>query len=260
MTNIPTDTITKLLTLIGLDTNVAKKLFAQYGIKPPRKGRDGFTENLIALLLNKSRPTNKKGADFTGLFEVKQIAMTKTKLKQEYRTGGDTPLANLEEGEFFESNLWDKTKKILCVCTDEDVIVDIRLFDGDRYKETMKRDWDLLQAGMRTQTEMFSLKVKWNNQVQMKKNGCLFLSESLTEGVNNNITDQELYCATLFEENLARREDEFKVAVRDNTLYFEKFLNRNTITIKDLMKFRDLLDDKIEDVIGFKNIKDELNF
>jgi len=260
MTQIPTDIINKLLTLIGLDTNVAKALFLQYGIKPPRKGRDGFTENLIALLLNKARPTNTKGADFQGLFEVKQIALTKTKVSQEYRTGGDTPLANLEEGDFFESNLWDKTRRILCVCTDEDVIVDIRLFDGEKYKETMKSDWDLLQAGMRMETEMFSLKVKWNNQVQMKKNGCLFLSESLTEGVDNNITNQELYCAELFEENLARREEEFKVNERDNTTTFEKFLNKQSVSIVDLMKFRELLDAKIEEAMGFKDIKDVLTF
>lgn len=258
MVNITQDIINKLRLLIGIDTNIVKKLFAQYGIKQYRKDKDGFSENLIALLLNRSCPTNKKGMDFEGLFEVKQIACRQIN-SGALRVKGDTPIANLEEGEFFASNVWDKTRKILCILTLEDVIVDVRLFDGEQYKETMKKDWDLIQEGLRAKTEMFSLKEKWNNQIQMKKNGCILLSDSLTEGTDNNIQNQELYCSELFEENLARREQEFK---RTTKTALDKILTllNGSISLSDLMELRDRIDGDIEQALGFKDVKDVLTF
>lgn len=259
MTHIPQDIINKLRLLVGINTNTVKALFAQYGIKQLRKDKDGFTENLIALLLNKALPTNMKGMDFRGLFEVKQIT-TRQINSGALRVKGDTPIANLEEGEFFASNVWDKTRKILCVLTLDDIIVDIRLFNGEKYKETMKKDWDLIQEGLRTKTEMFSLKEKWNNQIQMKKNGCILLSDSLTEGVDNGIVDQELYCSELFEENLAMREQEFKRETKTILDKVTSLLDGHNVSIADLVKLRELLDSKLEEAVGFKDVQDTLTF
>jgi len=252
------DIITKLQSLIGIDMNIAKTLFAQYGIKPTHKNKDGFSENLIALILDRALPGTRKGSDFIE-FEVKQIKCKRLIKSKELRALGDTPIANFEDGNFFDSNCWDKTKSIIVVCIINDMIEDIRLFNGKSYKSVMEKDWELIQAGLRVNTQMFALKGKWN-QIQMKKHGCIKLSNSLTEGVNNNIINQKLYCSKLFEANLSRKEEEFKVKQKDNSTSFETFLNRKSITINDLMKFRELIDTKIEDAMGFKDIKDVLTF
>ncbi len=289
--NIQQDIINKLTLLIGINTNVLKELFMQYGIERFRKDRDGFTEDVIALLLNKARPSSKKGADFQGLFEVKQISCNIIN-SGDLRVKGDTPIANLEDREFFASNCWDKTRTILCVLvvnhcpncnstsavkvpfqkkykcscgevftdtTAKCVITDIRLFDGEKYKETMKKDWDLIQKGFRAKTEMFSLKEKWNNQIQIKKNGCIKLSTSLTKGTNNNITDQETYCADLFEEDLARREEEFRRKIKTIVDRIASLLD-GRLSINDLDQVIAICDSKKEDALGFKDIKDNLTF
>ena len=220
--NIPQDTINKLRLLIGLDTSIVKKLFAQYGIKRFRKDKDGFTEDMIALILEFDRPTNKKGMDFPDFAEAKQISCY-VNYKGFLRVKGDTPIATLEKSEFVDSNVWDKSRKILCVlvvnhcphCNSSNrrklkgrknlcecgeiytdaqsltIITEIKMFDGEKYKDIMENDWNLIHNGQRTKTSIFTLKEKWNNQIQIKSNGCIKLSESLTEGVDNNITNQE---------------------------------------------------------------------
>jgi len=291
--NIPQDIINELSKLIGLDTSVVKKLFAQYGIKRYRQDKDGFTEDMIALLLGLDRPTSKKGMDFPELAEVKQISCNVIN-SGALRVKGDTPIANLEKVEFFSSNCWDKVRKILCVlvvnhcpqCNSTNIkrvpksktsececgntfndketvviITDIRLFDGEKYKSVMENDWNLLHNGQRSKTDMFSLKEKWNNQIQMKRNGCVKLSVSLTNGIDNNIEDQEAYAIELFEEKLSIREEEFRVYGKTFLDKVTTLLNKGDVSINDLEAVEELINKAKEAALGFKDIQTKvLNF
>jgi len=286
--NIPQDIIDRLKLLIGLDTSIVKKLFAQYGIKRFRKDKDGFTEDMIALILDLARPTTKKGMDFPDFAEVKQISCY-VNYKGDLRVKGDTPIANLEEGEFVDSNVWDKSRKILCVLvinhcphcdsskrrklkgrknlceckeiyTDAQaltIIAEIKMFDGEKYKDIMENDWKYIHNGERKKANIFALKEKWDNQIQIKRNGCIKLSDSLTAGTDNKIVDQEAYASDLFEENLARREEEFKVASRTFLDKVTTLLNKGNVSINDLEAVEELLRKAKEAALGFKDISNK---
>lgn len=143
----PSNNITeKLEVLKGINLDIAYRIFKENNLYVKNSG---FAENLVALILDRNLPGNERGMDFKGLFEVKEIKVKYTKRKREMRTCGDTAISAYlnSESEFFNSNIWDKSKSILIICVDQNRnIVDIRFFDGEPFAEQMKKDYDAIKS------------------------------------------------------------------------------------------------------------------
>jgi len=136
---IADEIIEKLQPLKGVNLDVAFRIFRE---KKLDVKASGFVENLIALLLDRELPKNDRGMDFKGLFEVKEIKVHFNKKNGQMRNGGDTNISSYlnSETDFFESNIWDKSRSILIVCVDQNrVVVDVRFFDGEPHAEQMKQ-------------------------------------------------------------------------------------------------------------------------
>ena len=195
--DLPTDQIIALQKLIGIDLNVAIKIFADKGnIVTKNRGFNkkvgGFAEELVALILDEKRPTSLKGRDFNN-FELKSIKAKyvnsdRTNVGSLLRDGGNTPISPFKKNEvdFTTSNIYDKVKKLVCVYHIDEIITDIRFFDGEELFETLRNDYNLIAESKRTETELLTLKEK-NGMIMIKKYGTIRHSVSLAININNEM-------------------------------------------------------------------------
>jgi hypothetical protein len=260
MVKLPEQTEFQLRKLIGINIPIAKELFLNYGIKSKSftklRNSDGFTENLIAILLDESLPTSKLGRDFID-FESKQIKLRQLVRTPDFRTKGDTPISKFDKDmKFYESNIWQKTKSLLCVCVYDDTITDVRYFDGESHKSVMANDWKLIKSNKNSETKILTYKKNWNS-IMIKKNNSLFLSKSISNGVDNKITDQVEYCNNLFFNKLESRKDELARHGNSNVKRFERILNSQNTTLDNMETMLKMLQDQIEVAKGYKDINDD---
>lgn len=272
--------------IIGIDLSVAIPIFQKYIDFTPRgynKETGGFPEELVAFLLNMRRPTNIKGADFKDIGEIKSVKSRinneKTKTKQDVvvflselgvniensktklRNCGNPPISNFEKDKtFFETNIYDKIKKIIFIYHLDNVIIDIRIFDGKKFKNILNDDYELIKNGKNSETKIITLK-EATGSIQIKKYMDIFLSDSIIEsGFSNNIQSQEDYINELFLNKL--------INYKDDTSPKEKILLRitNYIQSKTIDQINDLKEsiDKIfettKENYNIKNVEDDLEF
>ena len=194
--------IEKLQPLKGINLDVAFRIFRE---KKLDVKQTGFVENVIALLLDRELPKNERGMDFKGLFEVKEIKINYTKRKGEMRTGGDTAISTYvnSESDFFESNIWDKTNRILIVCVDKNrIIVDVRFFDGEPLSEQMKKDYDAIKIFKnlcRQENKILVFKTG-RNSIMLKGNIAIDMSTSIISDEEPDISNQDAYIRELFDD------------------------------------------------------------
>lgn len=211
---VANEIIEKLQPLKGINLDVAFRIFRE---KKLDVKASGFVENLIALLLDRELPKNERGMDFKGLFEVKEIKVHFNKKNGQMRTGGDTNISSYlnSEPNFFESNIWDKTNKILIVCVDENrVIVDVRFFDGEPFAEQMKQDYEAIKTAKnlcRQNNKILVFKTGFNS-IMMKGNCAIDMSESILD-VENDIEDQNSYILGLFNHKFQSYQEKLKTIV-----------------------------------------------
>jgi len=196
---IAQEIIEKLQVLKGINLDIAFTIFKQNKLDVKEKG---FVENLIALLLDKNLPKNYRGMDFKGLFEVKEIKVNFTKKSGFMRTGGDTSISAYlrSEPEFFESNIWDKSKSILIVCVDQNrIVVDVRFFDGETHAEQMRTDYEGIKnyGNLCRKNNKILVFKTGRNSIMMKGNIAIDMSESILE-LSNFISDQKSYIHNKF--------------------------------------------------------------
>lgn len=243
---ITSEIIEKLQVLKGINLDVAFRIFRDNKLDVKASG---FVENLIALLLDKELPKNYKGMDFKGLFEVKEIKVSYTKRTGEMRTGGDTAISAYlsSETNFFESNIWDKSNKILIVCVDVNrVIVDVRFFDGEPLAEQMKSDYEAIKNyknECRQNNKILVFKTG-RNSIMLKGNTAIDMSESILTS-DNEIENQDLYIRGLFESKFASYQEKTKNAI-DTIIAL-----MNRLNINDLETIKKLAENKINANIGF---------
>jgi hypothetical protein len=217
----------ELKDLIGIDMNIAMPIFLKYvkfEIRGYNKDFGGFPEELVAFRLKLNRPTTKKGPDFDELGDCKAVAgkiLSKPVLDSSQklslitlgldpkdclttlRNCGNPPIANLEKiSDFFRTNLWNKIRRVIFIYHVDGKIIDIRIFDGEKYKYVLENDYNLINQDKRDETKILALKLK-TGSVQIKKTMDIFLSESISSDVDNNIDNQEEYINKLFSENLS---------------------------------------------------------
>lgn len=244
--NIPDDIQNKLRKLIGIDLVEAMNIFREYKVPIKVRGYSktfgGFPEELIAFLLEKDRPANKKGADFEGLFEVKSIKSRKL-VNGDIRTCGDTPISNFNENDidFLKSNIWNKIEKLLSVFHFNGTIIDIRFFDGNEFKSILKNDYELIKNKRNKETKILTLKSIGN--IQIKKNGAIHLSTSICENVDNEIKNQKGYIMNLFGDALNSFVTKDTLPVKS----IKKIVDNPNITINDLKKIIELAEMKIKE-------------
>lgn len=254
---IANEIIDKLQVLKGINLDVAFRIFKDNKLDVKASG---FVENLIALLLDRELPKNERGMDFKGLFEVKEIKVSYTKRTSEMRTGGDTAISAYlsSETNFFESNIWDKSNSILIVCVDSNrVVVDVRFFDGTKYAEQMKNDYDAIKEAKnlcRQNNKILVFKTG-RNSIMLKGNTAIDMSESILYVDDNEIKDQRSYICDIFESKFSSYQEKTKTAI--DTII--SLMNR--LTVADLDKIKKLAEFKMTESIGFDmNIGSELNF
>lgn len=221
----------ELSPIVGIDLKIAKEeIFSKYmyiNTRGYNKEIGGIVEDLVAFSFNTKRPTTKKGADF--LFgeckSVKSKRLKDTKLNSEQiknlkelgidtnditnkniyttlRNTGNPPIAIFNKNvDFFDSILYKKLKTIIFVYHIDNIIEDIRIFDGMKYMDVMKNDYELIKNGKNSETKILTLK-NVTQSIQMKKFMDIFLSESISYDVNNNIDNQFEYIFNLFFEKL----------------------------------------------------------
>lgn len=253
---IANEIIEKMQSLKGINLDVAFRVFTQNKLDVKTSG---FVENVIALLLDRELPKNERGMDFKGLFEVKEIKVKFTK-KGEMRTGGDTNISAYlnSEPNFFESNIWDKSNSVLIVCVDENrVVVDVRFFDGTKYAEQMKQDYEAIKEYKnlcRQNNKILVFKTGYNS-IMMKGNVAIDMSESILNGTTADITDQFSYINTLLEGKFASYQEK-KKSTLDN---IGILLNR--ISYSDLEALKLMIDLKMSQFTGFDmSVGSELTF
>lgn len=253
---IANEIIEKLQALKGLNLDVAFHIFRE---KKLNVKKSGFVENVIALLIDRDLPKNERGMDFKGLFEVKEIKVKFTKKTGEMRTGGDTAISAFlnSETNFFESNIWDKSKSILIVCVDENrVVVDVRFFDGEAFAGQMKKDYEAIQKFKnlcRQENEILVFKTG-RNSIMMKGNTAIDMSESII-GEENEIIDQDTYVRNLFDNKFSSYQEKVKNAAETICMLMDR------LTIKDLELIRKMAEEKIKNSVGFDmNAGSELCF
>lgn len=254
---IENEIIEKLQALKGINLDVAFRIFKE---KKLNVKASGFVENVIALLIGRDLPKNERGMDFKGLFEVKEIKVNFTKRTGEMRTGGDTNISSYinSEPNFFESNIWDKTNKILIVCVDQHrVIVDVRFFDGEPYAEQMKQDYEAIKTAKnlcRQSNKILVFKTGYNS-IMLKGNSAISMSESILFDNDNVIVNQDTYIRDMFDSKFASYQEKTKNAAETIC----SLMNR--LTISDLQKVIEQAQLKITESIGFDmNAGTELEF
>lgn len=253
---ISNEIINKLQALKGLNLEIAYRIFKEKRLDVKNKG---FVENVIALLIDRDLPKNEKGMDFKGLFEVKEIKVKFLK-NGEMRTGGDTAISAYinSEPNFFESNIWDKSKSILIVCVDEKrIVVDVRFFDGEVYAEQMKKDYDAIREAKnlcRQNNEILVFKTG-RNSIMLKGNTAIDMSESILDEEDNEITNQDEYIRGMFDNKFASYQEKIKSVVE--TIY----LLMDRVSLSDLEAIRKMAETKMKESIGFDmNAGSELPF
>ena len=247
---IENEIIEKLQPLKGINLDVAFRIFRD---KKLDVKQSGFVENVIALLIDRELPKNERGMDFKGLFEVKEMKVKFTK-KGKMTNLGDTNISSYlnSEPDFFESNIWDKSNKILIVCVDQNrVVVDVRFFDGEPYAEIMKSDYEAIKEAKnlcRQNNKILVFKTGYNS-IMMKGNTSI-LSDNEIE-----ISNQEIYILDLFSNKFESYVEKRKSIVEQ----IELLMNR--ISITDLEVIKNLAELKLKENIGF-NMKagKELSF
>lgn len=252
---ITNEIIQKLQVLKGINLDIAFRIFKENKLDVKSSG---FVENLIALLIDRELPKNERGMDFKGLFEVKEVKVHFNK-SGEMRTGGDTNISSYlnSEPNFFESNIWDKTSKILIVCVENRIIVDIRFFDGEKYAEQMKKDYESikqLKNLCRQNNKILVFKTGYNS-IMMKGNTAIDMSESVLYDEENEIDNQDFYIKELFGNKFASYQEKRKSTVEN----IEILLSR--VSLSDLETIKKLVELKMKEFTGFDmNIGAELTF
>ena len=242
---VANEIIEKLQPLKGINLDVAFRIFKS---KKLDVKASGFVENLIALLLDRELPKNERGMDFKGLFEVKEIKVHYTKTGQ-MRTGGDTNISSYlnSEPNFFESNIWDKTNKILIVCVDENrIIVDVRFFDGEPYADQMKQDYEAIKTARnlcRQNNKILVFKTGFNS-IMLKGNCAIDMSESILD-VENEIDNQDSYIRGLFDHKFQSYQEKLKTIV-DSILAL-----MNSASLSDLQLIMKMAEAKMKESVGF---------
>lgn len=253
---ISNDIIEKLQPLKGMNLDVAYRITKENKLDVKQSG---FVENVIAMLLDRPLPKNDKGEDFKGLFEVKEVKVNFTK-KGEMRTGGDTNISAYinSESNFFESNIWDKTNRILIVCVNANrVIVDVRFFDGSAYSEQMKSDYEAIKEAKnlcRQNNKILVFKTGFNS-IMLKGNTAIDMSESILSDEENEIIDQFNYIHNILDSKFINYQEKAKNVLE--TIY--TLMDR--LSIADLELVRKLAEQKIIESVGFDlNAGNELEF
>lgn len=253
---IANEMIQKLQVLKGINLDVAFRIFKENKLDVKSSG---FVENLIALLIDRELPKNERGMDFKGLFEVKEVKVKYTK-KGEMRTYGDTNISSYinSEPNFFESNIWDKTSKVLIVCVENRIVVDIRFFDGEMYAEQMKKDYESikqLKNLCRQNNKILVFKTGFNS-IMLKGNAAIDMSESILYDEENEIDNQEFYIKDIFGSKFALYQEQRKSAIEK----IQMLLNTN-ISLSDLDIIKKMVELKMKDFTGFDmNVGMELTF
>lgn len=223
--------IEKLQSLVGINTKEAFKFLEKNDLIPKnihsKKLRGIVVENLVALLIDEKAPGLKKGKDFSK-FEVKTVQVKYNKKDHSIRTCGDTSISELSKRKtcFYNSNIWDKTKSIISVLVNDDVIVDVLHFDGDKYKGQLKADFDNLYLGKNnfdredgkkwrevegSKNKLLVRKDYENtSRVMIKGNLIIDLSNSVASNPNIKIDKQSKYLETLFSKNNNQPEQKTK--------------------------------------------------
>lgn len=252
------DIISKLQPLKGMNLDTAFKNFRENKIFAKRRG---FAENVIALLINRELPRNERGADFQGLFEVKEIKVKYTIRKGEMRTGGDTAISSYmpSEADFFKSNIWDKSTSILIVCVNQDkIVVDVKYFDGNLYAEQMKNDYESIKKYKnlcRKNNKILVFKTG-RNSIMLKGNTALDKSESIIyDNTNNIIIDQQLYINNLFSQKFSFYQNVARNS-KDRMIYESYY-----ISFSDWELIKIVVDRRFKEKVGFDlNSGSELPF
>lgn len=243
---VANEIIEKLQPLKGINLDVAFRIFRE---KKLDVKASGFVENLIALLLDRELPKNERGMDFKGLFEVKEIKVHFNKKNGQMRTGGDTNISSYlnSEPNFFESNIWDKTSKILIVCVDENrVIVDVRFFDGEPFAEQMKQDYEAIKTAKnlcRQNNKILVFKTGFNS-IMMKGNCAIDMSESILD-VENDIDDQNSYIRGLFDHKFQSYQAKLKTIVESICALM------NSASLSDLQLIMKMAEARMKESVGF---------
>lgn len=240
--------IEKLRVLIGINCINAIKVFNKFYDTTfiPRgynKEIGGFPEELVAIILNEKRPTSFKGPDFSE-FEVKSVKSKITKRKGEIRGEGDMPISNWDnEKNFKNSNIWKKMKKMVIFYHIDNIIVDIRVFNGEKYFNILENDYELIREGKNKETTIITRKPN-TNSIQVKKSFCIFNSYSLfyDDGcipkVNGDVKSDD-YILDLF------------IQYNKPIDAFEKIVN-NEKSLDNLQKMKNIIEQKIKENNMFK--------
>lgn len=206
---VETEIIEKLQHLKGVNLDIVFQIFRQKKIESKYSG---FVENLIAFLIDREFPREQLGMDFPGLFEVKEIKLkeyTRKGIKYNHTksgkitTGGDTIISSYvsKETDFFESNIWDKSKNILIVLVDKDRnVVDVRLFDGEQHTDQMVKDYEIIKEHKnlrRSENEILVFKTG-RNSIALKGNTAIEKSRSIFHESNDSV-DHEAYISNLID-------------------------------------------------------------
>jgi hypothetical protein len=201
--------------LVGVSMSTAEKylvdnrLYGKYTLN-----KNGKTaENIVAMIIGERFPSNRPGADFTK-FEVKSIDVKKIK-NGDSRTKGDTPICKLKETEkdFLTSNTWNKTENLVLVLIYNDLIDDIKYFNGTSFKSILKKDYkNCLNKGSRNKSDILVRKgFKDGDVIMIKNSESIKLSNTIINS-KNIITDQYTYISELFENKV----DEYQAYVINN--------------------------------------------
>jgi len=249
---VPDEIIDKLQALKGMDLDVAYRIFKDNKLDVKRSG---FVENVIALLIDRELPKNFRGMDFRNTFEVKEVNVKFTKKRLNsvnslMRTKGDTPISAFmkSETDFFESNIWDKTSSVLLAFVDENrLIVDVRFFDGEKYAQVMKKDYDKIQKLKnlcRKENEILVFKTGLNS-IMLKGQTAIEKSKSILNDEPVNIPNQENYINDLFDAKFSSYQEKMKSIIDSITALMDR------VTVSELEAIRKLADKKIVDSMGF---------
>lgn len=261
-----------LLPLIGVDMNVAMPIFSKFvdfKIRGYNKDFGGFPEELIAFILDMRRPTNIKGPDFNELGDCKGVKakfITKEELNKDQkqlllslnvdliscvttlRNYGNPPVASFEPNiNFFETNLWNKIRKIIFVYHVNGIIEDIRIFDGEKYKDVLNNDYELIKNNKNSETKILTLK-KVTGSIQIKKTLDIFLSESIIDSncETNEIANQIEYIENLFINKLNIYKDNCKDC-NPKFENIERFIITGKNTPEQLMRIIELANIKLSE-------------
>jgi len=262
----------RLLPLKGIDMRIAIPYFIANGVnfKPMGYNKEfgGFPEDLIALSFDSSRPTNRKGADFkegdsksikakllkNDTLSKKQKDELKNLIdpdlcKTKLRNCGNTPIGEFEDDDLLKTDLWQKMYRLILVYQIDGIIIDIRIFSSEKFKNVLINDYNFIRNGENEKTEILTIKKYKNNKsfIQIKKYRDVFLSKSIyPDDYTNNITNQQEYIESIFSKNLEyyrNHKEEFKKNKKDKV---KIMLLNSGFTVSDMIEFRELIDKNIK--------------